>query len=91
MAAWRAGWRREAYRCDGEVSEQMELRARGVVVVDRHLGVQQAELQKPNGWDDSTEVKENHGGKPKKKKKRPPKERNEWVIFRDTHIFFATH
>lgn len=43
----------------------MKLGAWGVV--DKHLGLQQAQLQKPDGWDDSTEVKENHGGKPKEK------------------------
>lgn len=32
--------------------------------MDRQLGLQQAELQKPNGWYDSAEVKENHGGEP---------------------------
>lgn len=86
VAAWRAGWRRDAYRCDGEASEQTELRARGAV--DRRLGLQQAELQEPNGWDDGAEVEENHGGKPKKKKKKPPKEGNEWVFFRNRLFFF---
>lgn len=85
VAAWRAGWRRDTYRCDREVSEQMELRPQGGVC--RHLGLQQAELQKPNGRDDSSEVKENHRGKPKKKKKRPWKERRNG-LFSGTCIFY---
>lgn len=84
MAVWRAGWRWDAYHCDREVSEQMELRAQGVVA--RRLGLQQAELQKPNGWDDGTEVKENHGGKPKKKKDHQRRETNR--LFSGTCIFF---
>ena len=63
---------RDAYRCDRDVSQQMKLGARGIV--DRQLGLQQAQLQKPNGWDDSTEVQENHGGEPEKG---PPKERKD--------------
>lgn len=68
--AGRAVLWQDAYRCDRDVSQQMKLRARGVV--DRQLGLQQAQLQEPNGRDDSTEVEENHGGEPKRG---PPKER----------------
>lgn len=59
-----------AYRCDRDVSQQMKLGAGGIV--DKQLGLQQAQLQKPNGGDDGTEVEENHGREPKR---RPPKER----------------
>lgn len=62
----------DAYRCDRDVSQQMKLGAGGIV--DGQLGLQQAQLQKPNGWNDSTEVEENHWGEPKRG---PPKEKRE--------------
>lgn len=82
---WRALLCRDTYHCDREVSQQLKLRARGIV--DRHLGLQQAQLQKPNGGDDSTEVEENHGGEPKRG---PPNEKGKGggqVIFSDMLFF----
>lgn len=70
----------------------MKFRARGVV--DGKLGLQQAQFQKPNGRDDSTEVEENHGGEPKRgppmEKEGGGKEEREGgsVIFSDTLLFF---
>lgn len=77
--------RPDAYRWHGDVSQQTKLGAGGVV--DGQLGLQQAQLQEPNGRDDGTEVEEHHGGEPKRG---PPKEKiGRCVgIFTDTPFFF---
>lgn len=48
------------------------MKLRAGKVVDGQLGLQQAQLQEPNGRDDGTEVEEHHGGEPKRG---PPKEK----------------
>lgn len=70
------------------MSQQTKLGAGGVV--DRQLGLQQAQLQEPNGRDDGTEVEEHHGGEPKRG---PPKEkigRCVWVFLLTRLFFFFT-